>query len=178
MKFTVATAVATALLLPAWAGAQHKAHVHGEVQVGIAVQGGTLTVQLEAPLDSLVGFEHRPRTSAQRQAAAEALATLNDVARLFKPTAAAGCSAGKPQIDATPLQPLEGAPAVAPQPAHADLEASYTFTCATPAALVVVELGLFDAFRRIQRIEVQVAGPQGQRKQTLRRPAREVRLTR
>jgi len=178
MKFTVATVVATALLLPALAWAQHKPHVHGEVKVDIAVQAGTLTVQVEAPLDSLVGFEHRPRTPAQRKAATEALALMNDVARLIQPAAAAGCVAAAPQVNATPLQPVEQGQAAAKEAAHADLEATYTFTCAKPEALATLQLGLFDSFKRIQRIEVQVAGPQGQRKQALRRPAREVRLTR
>jgi hypothetical protein len=174
MKLPTA-ALVPALLLAAPAWAQHKPHVHGEVKVGIVVEAGVLTVQVEAPLDSLVGFEHRPRTPAQRKAASDALALMKDVSRLVKPAAAAGCTAAQPEIDATPLQPAE---AGAKDAAHADLEATYTFTCATPAALQALELGLFDAFRRIQRIEVQVAGPQGQRKQVLRRPAREVRLAR
>lgn len=177
MKTALATAVALgAALLPASpAGAQHKPHVHGEVTVGIAVQGGTLTVQLEAPLDSLVGFEHRPRTPAQRKAASDALALIKDVPRIVRPAAAAGCAAGPAEVDATALQPAE---AGARDAAHADLQADYSFVCSTPAALHSLELGLFDAFPRIQRIEVQVAGPQGQRKLLLRRPAREVRLAR
>jgi hypothetical protein len=125
-----------------------------------------------------VGFEHRPRTPAQRKDATEALALMNDVARLIQPVAAAGCVAAAPQVDATPLQPVEQGQAAAKEAAHADLEATYTFTCAKPEALAALQLGLFDSFKRIQRIEVQVAGPQGQRKQALRRPAREVRLTR
>jgi hypothetical protein len=49
--------------------AKEGAHVHGLVKLDVAVDAKTLTVQLEAPLDSLVGFEHRPRTAAQKQAA-------------------------------------------------------------------------------------------------------------
>lgn len=155
--------------------AQHKGHVHGVVNLNIAVQGNTLTVQMEAPLDNLVGFEHRPRTAAQLKAAEAALKTLNDVAALIKPAAAAQCDAGKAEVDGSTLQPAVPG---AKDAAHADLDATYTYTCAQPAALATLELGLFDAFRRIQRIDVQVAGPQGQRKQVLRRPARQVQLAR
>jgi hypothetical protein len=77
------------------------------------------------------------------------------------------------------------APAAPPPPApakggaeHADLEASYRFQCAQPAQLRTLDLGLFEAYKRIQRIEVQVAGQTGQSKVTLRRPARSVTLTR
>ena len=61
---------------------------------------------------------------------------------------------------------------------HADLDASIDFSCAVPGQLKALDLGLFDAFPRINRIDVQVAGASGQLKQTLRRPARTVRLTR
>ena len=72
-------------------------------------------------------------------------------------------------------------PAPAPSPKdgeHADLEARYTFQCAQPGQLRTLDFGLFDAYKRIQRIHVQVAGPKGQSKVTLRRPARSVALTR
>lgn len=175
MKLMSATTAALLLAAAAPAWSQHKPHVHGVVNIDIAVQGNTLTVQVEAPLDNLVGFEHRPRTAPQLKAAEAALKALNDSAALFKPAAAAQCDAGKAEVDGSTLQPAVPG---AKDAAHADLDATYTFTCAQPAALSTLELGLFDAFRRIQRIDVQVAGPQGQRKQVLRRPARQVQLLR
>ena len=47
-----------------------------------------------------------------------------------------------------------------------------------PVELRNLEVGLFDAFKRIQRIDVQVAGPKGQSKLTLKRPARSIKLVR
>ena len=167
--------------LPAQAQTSHKAHVHGGVKLDVAVEGNQLSVQLESPLDSLVGFEHRPRTEAQRQAAATALRQLNDGAALFKPDAAAGCALTRTQVNGDALQPAAPAAAgAAPAQAsgHADLDASYEFTCATPARLAGLEQALFSTFKRISRIEVQVAGAQGQARQTLRRPAARVSLTR
>ncbi|HMR69005.1 MAG TPA: DUF2796 domain-containing protein, partial [Rubrivivax sp.] len=61
---------------------------------------------------------------------------------------------------------------------HADLDATYTFACAQPARLATLEVGLFDAFRRVERVEVQAALPQGQRKAVLRRSAKVVQLAR
>jgi hypothetical protein len=61
---------------------------------------------------------------------------------------------------------------------HADLDASYEFTCAKPDELRTLDVGLFDAYKRTQRIDVQVAGPKGQAKVTLKRPARKVQLVR
>ena len=79
-------------------------------------------------------------------------------------------------MQADALQPATKADARSDE--HADLDASIDFSCAAPGQLKALDQGLFDAFPRINRIDVQVAGAGGQLKQTLRRPARTVRLTR
>ncbi len=61
---------------------------------------------------------------------------------------------------------------------HAGLNAGYEFKCAQPPALRSLDVGLFADYPRIERIDVQVAGPQGQSKLTLRRPDRIVKLVR
>jgi hypothetical protein len=148
-------------------------HQHGVGAMDVALDGATLTLTLRLPLDSVVGFERAPRTDAERRAAAQALDTLRDAAKLFAPDAAAQCSAAQPPaIDAGVLAP--GAKPAAGE--HADLDATYVLRCAQPAQLKAVEMPIFDALKRLQRIDVQVAGPQGQRKATLRRNARTLRL--
>lgn len=148
-------------------------HQHGVGAMDVALDGATLTVTLRLPLDTLVGYERAPRTPAERAAADAVLLKLRDAATLLVPDAAAGCNAQPATIDAGPLAP--GA-----QPArgeHADLGATYTFTCAQPAQLRAIALPIFETLTRLQRVDVQVAGPQGQRKATLRRSAaRSLRL--
>ena len=171
-------------MVPAAVSAQQKAHVHGFVSLNIAVQGNQLSVQLEAPLDSLLGFEHRPRTEAQRKAAEAALAVINKPQDWLRPDAAAQCTLLRANVQADALQPVAKSELKADTKtadkadAHADLDAAVDFSCAAPSQLKALDLGLFDAFPRINRIDVQVAGAGGQIKQTLRRPARTVRLTR
>jgi hypothetical protein len=63
-RSAICVAMALVLTSPAAVLAQEHAHVHGLVSLNVAVDGRILTVQLEAPLDSLLGFEHRPRTDA------------------------------------------------------------------------------------------------------------------
>ena len=167
---TLITLAALAFAAPAVA---HKAHEHGVAHLAVAVDGRTLSITLDAPLDGFVGFERPPRTDAERKTAADALARLKDGAALFRPDAAAGCTLADASVSAPVLEP--GAQAAGE---HADLEAAYTFTCSSPQALRTVDVALFDAFRRLSRIEVQVAGARAQAKATLRRPARTVTLTR
>jgi hypothetical protein len=155
--------------------AHEGAHVHGQVRLDVAVDGPTLTLQMEAPLDSVLGFEHRARTPAERQAIAQMKAGLADTAALFKPDAAAQCTAGKADLQSALFEPAaEGAAAHGEE--HMDLDASYEFTCQHPALLKTVQVGLFDRFKGIRRIDVQVAAAQGQRKLTLTRAQPLIRL--
>jgi hypothetical protein len=147
--------------------AQAHAHQHGAITLSIGIEAVLLTVQLEAPLDSLVGFEHAPRTAAQKQTAQTLLARLRTPANLFRPDAAAGCTPGEFEIEPGVLD--AGAPASSD--GHADLEATWTWTCTNPLALRSLDLdGLMKAAPRIARVSAQVASPQGQFKASLKRP--------
>jgi hypothetical protein len=155
-----------------------KPHEHGVVTVDVAVEGNQLNVALQAPLDNLLGFERAPRNEAERRAAAALLARLRDPAQaavLFNADAAAQCLLRAADVQAAVLE--AGTPTAAPTE-HADLEATYQFSCAQPAQLRSLTLALFEVFPRIQRIAVQLAGPKGQSKATLRRPAKLIKLQR
>ncbi|MCA3239929.1 MAG: DUF2796 domain-containing protein [Rubrivivax sp.] len=153
-----------------------KAHVHGVMSLNIAVEGALLSVQLDTPQDSLVGHERRPRPGAEATAAAAALALLRDAPRWLRPDAAAGCTPGT--VTVAPGK-LEGAAQPGDKDTgHADVGASVEWRCQTPAALKGVDVLLFDAFARTERINVQVAGGSGPAKQTLRKNNRRVALAR
>jgi len=181
------------MALAASAAHAGKAHEHGVVRLDVSVEGSRLTIDMVAALDNWLGFERAPRTDAERKAAAEVLARLRNPQQgtpLFVPDSAAQCQLVKAEVSAPVLEPdakpvAKSATAPASPPAahksggeHADLEASYTFQCAQPTPLRTLELGLFDVYKRIQRIHVQVAGPKGQSKVTLKRPARSITLVR
>jgi Protein of unknown function (DUF2796) len=128
------------------------------------------------PLDAMLGFERAPRTDAERQAAAAVLArwrNLDKAAALFATDAAAQCVLTQAQVQAAVL---ESSPKPAAHNEHAELDVTYEFTCAQPAQLRSLTLGLFEAFVRIQRVDVQVVGPRGQAKTTLKRPSKVVKL--
>lgn len=171
MPRTATLSLATLALAAAGTAFAAKPHEHGVVKLDVAIEGDKLSIAVEAPLDNLLGFERAPRTDAERKAAADVLARLRAPAGLFAADAAAQCTLAKAEVQAPVLE--AGAK---PKDGHADLDATYEFKCAQPAQLRALDVGLFEAYKRIQRIEVQVAGPQGQAKATLRRPARSVKL--
>ena len=172
---TMALASLTLIAGPALAG---KAHEHGVMKLDVAIEGSTLSIAIDSPLDSFLSFERAPRTDAERKAAADLLTRLRGPdkgAPLFSPDAAAQCTLTKAEVDAPVLEAPKPA---AVQSVHADLTASYTYACAQPGQLKSLGVGLFDVWRRLGRIDVQVAGPQGQSRQTLTRAARSIKLER
>lgn len=156
------------------------AHKHGAVNLDVAVDGAALIIGLESPLDNLSGFERPPRNDQERRAVEEALARLRSGVGLFSADAAAQCTLAKVEVNAPGLGTDTKLPAktTASKEEHVDLDASFEYDCARPQLLRTLDVGLFEAFKRIQRIDVQVAGPKGQLKTTLRRPARSVPLQR
>jgi len=189
----IALALPGAALPPAVAG---PAHQHGVARLTVAVDGPTLTLELETPLDSVLGFEHAPRTERHRAQVREMARWLRQSGTLFAPSEGAGCVARQFDLRSAVLPPAllteheatpasAAAPATAPAPAntaahnhaharartdataadagataaHADLEARWVFACARPPQLRSLEVRLFDAFPKLQRIDAEVAGP-------------------
>lgn len=141
------------------------AHVHGQARLTVALDGASLTLALESPLDSLLGFEHMPRSAKDKAAVARVAKLLNQPGELFVPTPAAGCKAGAVKLE-SPV--LEARPKAAAKHGHdherqhADLDGEFTFTCAQPGLLHSLEVKLFDAFPGLKRLDVEVATGKGQ----------------
>jgi hypothetical protein len=135
------------------------AHVHGQATLTVAVDGGTLTLMLESPTDSLVGFEHATGNAQERAAVAAMKQTLEQASKLFLPTPTAACKQTRVKL----ASPLLGS---APEPGHeghADLDGEFVFQCAQPQHLHDLDVRLFERFPRIKKLNVEVAGPNGQK---------------
>ena len=158
------------------ATAAPQAHQHGAAKLDVAVEPGKISLQLDTPLDNLLGFERAPRTDAERARADAAVATLKAAATLFKFDAAAGCALLRVTLDSAALKLGSPAPTEAAE-GHADIDGTFEFACKDVSKATAIDVGLFDAFKRMQRIESQIAAPQGQFKRTLVRPARRLALT-
>jgi hypothetical protein len=165
---------------------EHAAHVHGEARLDVAQEGHALSLQLESPLDNLLGFEHAPKNAAEEDQARRMSARLRAARDLFVPTPAAECALEKVTLESSALTPEllgetehehedeaahehEGEHEDEHEHAagHADLDALWQFRCARPEALRSVEIRLFDSFPGLHELEVQAATPKGQRGATL-----------
>lgn len=161
-----------ALLLAGHAFASGKAHEHGVAKLNLTVQGDQLILNVEMPMDNLVGFERAPQNDAERTSLAAAVDRLRAAVEVVKPALEAQCVLSAAKVDAPFLDAKPDA-----SNGHADVDAEYVFMCKQPAKLSKVDLGFFESFRRLKRIEVQLATAKGQHKVTLRAPARSLVLS-
>lgn len=147
-------AAGLALVLAASAFAEERrelhAHRHGHAELEIAVDGDRLTIALEAPGESVVGFEHVAETEAQKAAVATALERLSDPAALFVLPEGAGCSVASAEAELH----RDGD--------HNAFEAEYAFTCTNAAELTSVETALFTLYPGLEEIDARYAVPGGQ----------------
>ena len=146
------------------------AHVHGVVKLDLAIDAGLVTIAMEAPLDSLLGFEHPPRSDAERKAAQALLQRLRSGQGLFAIDPAAQCTLKTASAESEALAPG------AQTGEHADLDARFEWACPEASAARSVDIaGLLGAYRRIRSVDVQIVAPSGQVKQTLKAPAHLIR---
>lgn len=170
MKKLAAALVGLGITFTAFAQGGHE---HGVARLQVAIDGGQLAVELQSPLDNLVGFEHEPSTEAQRRALADAEARLREFGALFVLPAAAGCVLSEVELEspwhAGHDQAHDHDQEHDHEEAHGEMHVRYLLNCATPEALTGMTVKLAEAFPRTARIRAETATPRGQNALTLTR---------
>ena len=151
------------------------AHQHGVATLDVGVEPSRVMLELDTPLDNLLGFERAPRSDAERERAEGLVKKLKAADGLFRIDSAAGCTLAKVTL-VSPVLGLGGE--VPDKEGHADLQGRFEFACKAGNKAGFVEVGLFDAFASLKRIDLQVVTPRGQLKATLVKPASRVALVR
>lgn len=118
-----------------------EAHQHGHATLAAAVDGDELTFTFEAPLASLVGFEHPPETDAQT----EALNALKDAFVLPGGMVAVNTSAGCLPLMTTSGTHFGGG--------HGALEVEHVYTCESPDRIDTIEFLLMDSYSQLESID-------------------------
>lgn len=156
--------IATLILgLSPWVVHAGKAHEHGIGKLDVAVENGRITIAFESPLDNLLGYERAPRTDAERRQADALVARLKAADTLFRIDPAARCRLTGIELASSALKLGKPEPGEA---GHADIDGTYTFECADTGRAAHVDVGLFE-YKRLRRLDVQLAGPKGQFKRRL-----------
>jgi Protein of unknown function (DUF2796) len=153
-------------------------HIHGRAVLEIAIDGAAVQINLNSPLDNLLGFERAPRNEKERRAVKAMALKFNQPDSLFVFTPAAQCRVASINLASPVLAPDLLAPAsdsgksgdedtaknggTIKTSTHAELEATWHFRCTVPQALQGLDVRLFQLFSGLQRLDAAVAGPKGQ----------------
>lgn len=148
---------------------QQQVHVHGEVELGVAVEGPAIVIELRTPLDNLVGFERAPRNDVEKNTVDQTVSRLRAADHLFRIDPAGNCKLGPVTLEA-PVLGL-GAAMAGATGEHAEMLASFAFNCTAADQVKFIELDLFKAFTRVRQIDAEIVTGEGQHKRSLKRPA-------
>jgi hypothetical protein len=138
----------------------HAAHSHGLGQLELVVQGGTVKASFEIPMESLLGFEHLPRTPEQKKAMADLQTATAQASYFITLPAAADCQPKSLQVNADMFKGQKSE--------HSDLDAELEFSCSQPSALKQMEIPLFKKHSRLSALKVDMVSPKGQASVTLK----------
>jgi hypothetical protein len=171
---------------PAGEFTQQAKHEHGAVTLNLAVEGNSLAAELEAPAINVVGFEHEPRTDAERASAAAASAWLSSGAGLLGVPKAARCRRDSVQLQAPtwsksskehdPDHAHDHDHEQQTADAHADYRASIRYTCSNPAALAWVEAWALRKLLEVSALTINIVTTTGQKSVTTVKPDERIAL--
>ncbi len=176
--YVLSAALAAALPLAPGALAEGgKPHVHGISTLLVAVESDGLIMELTAPGDDIVGFEHEAKTKRQKRAVRKALETLKTPSELFVINGAAGCRAETPEVILT----LDGKSSDEhdkkhdhdhkaeadhkddhDEEIHGEFRMQYHYKCQDVAKLTHIDLEIFDRFKRMQTVNVRLIAADSQ----------------
>ncbi len=80
----------------------HGTHEHGIGKLNLAQEDTEVHIELDTPAANIVGFEHTPSTTADRELLKKAIRVLEDGGRLFRFSKGAGCRLAEAGVT-TPL---------------------------------------------------------------------------
>ena len=89
--FMVLVCLVVSFSFSAHASREKDSHEHGAANVMLAMEGEKLQLKFEVPSESLIGFEHFPKSQDQRWYFNEAIKSLLEPSKLFSIPADAEC---------------------------------------------------------------------------------------
>jgi hypothetical protein len=125
------------------------AHVHGALKLDLAVENNSLFFDLDGPAEAILGFEHAPKSAADKKtfAEAETIWKKDFLSKLFILDKKLDCKTS----EVTFKQVMEGG-------SHSDVEAQTKVTCAEKLSGQVLTVALKKQFPHIKKLTIEVIG--------------------
>lgn len=154
------------------------AHQHGHGALNVALEGDTLSIELETPGADILGFEHTAETEGDKATVRKARETLGNPVALFGLPDAAGCSVADADIEIGADgehhedddhdhehddDHKHGDEHAHEEDTHSEVHAQYTLTCTAPSNVTALDLsGFFAAFPNAKELDAAVLTDAGQ----------------
>lgn len=133
---------------------EHEAHVHGQARMELAVENGTVALELEVPGMDIVGFERAPRNDAETAQIDEAIRTFTATGSwlTFEPVNACTVTNNDPHAHGYAGHDDNSSQADHEHEGHAKFHIELEARCtSTPLA---VNVTLVERFPKIESIQV------------------------
>lgn len=149
------------------------AHVHGQGDLAIAIEGDQVAMRLEAPGFDIVGFEHEAKSEEDRARLAQGVAELAKPLSLFRLPDAAACTVTSAKADLVDDHDDHDHEAhnhdhdghdhddheAAAE--HTEFEAEYMLVCGDTSAIDQIEFAYFEVFPNAEELDVQIVTDKG-----------------
>lgn len=136
---------------------QQDAHLHGYVELTLALEGNQLEIQLTSPAINIVGFEHKATSKQQLQAIEQAKQTLESPAMLFSfsgsDCASTLATAHFPTLDEHHADHGNHEDHESDKEEHSEITASYKYNCSEGKRINAVQVNLIKYFPTIEKIK-------------------------
>ena len=171
---------------PTYAAKQLDAHEHGHGTLSIAIEDEhTAIIELEAPAESIYGFEHKAKSTKDKQAQAKDLEKLkNHFKDMVQLDPKLGCNYTNDKInvmshadeEAEEHDDHEDDHHVARKGEHSEVHATFTVKCREPLYGHKVNFQITKVFPRLKKVNVQVLSKHQQTSKTIVNDKGSIRL--
>lgn len=153
----------------------HDAHVHGQAEIYLVIEGAKLFVEIESPAANVFGFEHEPKNDEQSQIVAKAKSTLAQADNVLR------IRGGECTLTSSELElPFQGHDLHhhehTDEPTHTEVEVSYLYECVDSQAVTEIDIQLFENFDGFEEIDVESIIHSKQGSQSLTKKDRLIKL--
>jgi len=143
---------------------QKDSHEHGAAKLMMVMEGEKLQVEFEVPSESLIGFEHFPKSQSNRKNFNESIKILSDPSKLFSMPIKAECLLVGMNVSQSLFSNEEehGHDESEKYEIHSEFESNYYWNCQHLDEIDSIGTQLMSFFPRIEEIRVNWISNNGQ----------------
>lgn len=147
-------------------------HVHGKAEVTIAIEHNQIEVNLKAPAESLLGFEHQATSEHEHKKVASMKHYLSNQQNVIHFNGG-NCEAIKSIINTSNILDKKHS---SHENSHAEIIANYIFKCAHEEDIASASLIIFTHYKALESVHVLWVTQQKQGSSVLHPSSREIKF--